>query len=446
MTTQPYKAPAQLDAIQARLMMLHHRKIDLTLDRMKRLLALLGNPEQCMGPVIHVAGTNGKGSTVAYLRAILEAAGLRVHTYTSPHLARINERYRLGRAGGGVLVDDDALIAALEHCERLNGNEPITVFEMETAAGFYLFAQDPADVVLLEVGLGGRGDATNVVEKPLASVITPIAFDHMEMLGDTLGKIAGEKAGIIKQGVPVISAHQHAEAEAVIEQVAKRMRAPLRAGGQYWSAGVERGRLVYQDEQGLLDLPAPKLFGRHQFDNAGLAVAVLRAIDQLNVPVNAIETGISRAEWPARMQRLSHGALTAITPQAEIWIDGGHNPDCGRVVAAAFGDLEERLSRQLVIIIGMLANKDARGFLANFSGMTRHVIAVPIPGHDNAYTAQALAEATRPLGMRVETAESVEAALRAIAQLAYDVPPRILITGSLYLAGEVLRANGTLPV
>ncbi len=446
MTARPYQAPAQLDAIQARLMALHHRRIDLTLDRMTRLLALLGHPERRMGPVIHVAGTNGKGSTVAYLRAILEAAGLRVHTYTSPHLARINERYRLGRDGGGVLVDDDALIAALEHCERLNGNEPITVFEMETAAAFHLFAQDPADVVLLEVGLGGRGDATNVIDKPLASVITPIAFDHMEMLGDTLGKIAGEKAGIIKPGVPVISAHQHAEAEAVIEQVAKHMRAPLRAGGQYWSAGVERGRLVYQDEQGLLDLPAPKLFGRHQFDNAGLAVAVLRAIDQLNVPVKAIEQGISRAEWPARMQRLSHGALTAIAPQAELWLDGGHNPDCGRVVAAAFGDLEERLSRQLVIIIGMLANKDARGFLANFSGMTRHVIAVPIPGHDNAYTAQALADVTRPLGMRVETAESVEAALRAIAQLAYDVPPRILITGSLYLAGEVLRANGTLPV
>jgi dihydrofolate synthase / folylpolyglutamate synthase len=300
---------------------------------------------------------------------------------------------------------------------------------------------------LLEVGLGGRGDATNVVEKPLASVITPVAFDHMEMLGDTLGKIAAEKAGIIKPGVPVITAHQHAEAEAVIEQVARRMRAPLRAGGQYWSAGVERGRLVYQDEQGLLDLPTPKLFGRHQFDNAGLAVAVLRTIDQLDVPMKAIEQGISRAEWPARMQRLPVGPLTAnAAPQSEIWLDGGHNPDCGRVVAAAFGDLEERLSRQLVIIIGMLANKDARGFLANFSGLTRHVIAVPIPGHDKAYTPQALTDAARPLGMRVETAESVEAALRAIAQLTYDVPPRILITGSLYLAGEVLRANGTLPV
>ena len=391
MSAVPYQTPAPLDAIQARLMALHHRKIDLTLDRMKRMLQLLGNPETRMGPVIHVAGTNGKGSTVAYLRAILEAAGLRVHTFTSPHLVRINERFRLGRVGGGgVLVDDDALIAAFEHCERLNEGQPITVFEMETAAGFHLFAQQPADVVLLEVGLGGRGDSTNVVDKPLASVITPIAFDHMEMLGDTLGKIAFEKAGIIKQGVPVITAHQHEEAEAVIEQQAKRLRAPLRAGGQHWSVAIERGRLVYQDDDGLLDLPAPKLFGRHQFDNAGLAVAVLRAIDQLDIPLNAIEQGISRAEWPARMQRLPPGPLTAYAPpQAEIWLDGGHNPDCGRVVAAAFGDLEERLSRQLVIIIGMLANKNAAGFLANFSGLTRHVIAVPIPGHDNAYAAGA---------------------------------------------------------
>jgi dihydrofolate synthase/folylpolyglutamate synthase len=445
-STTPYQTPAPLDAIQARLMALHDRKIDLTLDRMKRLLALLDHPEQRMGPVIHVAGTNGKGSTVAYLRAMLEAAGLRVHTYTSPHLVRINERYRLGKVGGGVIVGDDELIAALEYCERLNGEQPITVFEMETAAGFHMFAAEPADVVLLEVGLGGRGDATNVIERPLASVITPIALDHMEMLGDTLGKIAAEKAGIIKQDVPVVTALQDDDAELVIEQHARRLRAPLHAGGQHWTAGVERGRLVYQDERGLLDLPAPRLFGRHQFDNAGLAVAVLRTIGALNVPVKAIEEGLVKAEWPARMQRLPSGALVSCAPpQSEIWLDGGHNPDCGRVVAAALGDLEERLSRQVVIIIGMLANKDAGGFLANFAGMTRHVIAVPIPGHDSAYTPAALADAARPLGMRVETADSVEAALRLIARLSYEVPPRILITGSLYLAGEVLRANGTLP-
>lgn len=428
-------------------MALHVRKIDLTLDRMWRMLKLLGDPHLRMGPVIHVAGTNGKGSTVAYLRAILEAANLRVHTYTSPHLVRINERFRLGRAGGGVLVSDDELIEALEYCERLNAGEPITVFEMETAAAFYLFAKEPADVVLLEVGLGGRGDSTNVIDAPLASVITHVAMDHMEMLGDTLAKIAAEKAGIIKPNVPLITVAQEPEAEAVIEREAARKRAPLHAAGQHWHVGAEGGRLVYQDEKGLLDLPAPRLFGRHQFDNAGLAIATLRAIGSLPLPATAFEAGITKAEWPARMQPLKAGRLVALAPpQSEIWLDGGHNADCGRAVAAALGDLEERASRQLVIIVGMLSNKDAGGFLANFAGMTRHVIAVPIPGHDNAYTPSAFADATRHLGMRVETATGVEDALAAIAKLAYEVPPRILITGSLYLAGEVLRANGTVPV
>jgi dihydrofolate synthase / folylpolyglutamate synthase len=431
-----------LDAIQDRLMALHQRKIDLTLDRMLRILKLLGNPEQRMAPVIHVAGTNGKGSTVAYLRAILEAAGLRVHVYTSPHLVRINERFRLA----GKIVSDAELIDALEHCERLNGGEPITVFEMETAAAFHLFAKHPADVVLLEVGLGGRGDSTNVVDKPLAAVITPVAMDHMEMLGDTLGKIAAEKAGIIKRGVPLVSALQQPEAEAIIEQRAKEMRAPVHIGGQQWQVSIERGRLVFQDERGLLDLPPPRLFGRHQFDNAALAIATLRAIDGLKIPVEAYEAGVAKAEWPARMQRLSSGALVGLAPtQSEVWLDGGHNADCGRVVAAALGDLEERVSRQLVVIVGMMANKDASAFLANFSGLTRHIIAVPIADSENGYTPQALADAGRHLGMRIETAPSVSEALRSIARLAYETPPRILITGSLYLAGEVLRENGTFP-
>jgi dihydrofolate synthase/folylpolyglutamate synthase len=432
----------KLAAIQERLMALHQRKIDLTLDRMLRILKLLDHPEKRMGPVIHVAGTNGKGSTVAYLRAILEAAGLRVHVFTSPHLVRINERFRIA----GTLVSDAELLDALEHCERLNAGEPITVFEMETAAAFYLFAKHPADVVLLEVGLGGRGDSTNVIEKPLATVITPVAMDHMEMLGDTLGKIAAEKAGIIKRDVPLISALQQPEAEAVIEQRAKQLRAPMHVGGQHWQVSVERGRLVFQDERGLLDLPAPRLFGRHQFDNAALAIATLRAIDALKIPVDAYEAGITKAEWPARMQRLGSGALVKLAPaQSEVWLDGGHNADCGRVVAAALGDLEERVSRQLVVIIGMMANKDAGAFLANFAGMTRHIIAVPIPGHENAYTPAALADAGRHLGMRIETAPGVADALRSIARLSYETAPRILITGSLYLAGEVLRENGTFP-
>lgn len=438
----PGKPAAPLDAIQARLLTLHRRRIDLTLDRMHRLLAALGNPERRIAPVIHVAGTNGKGSTVAYLRAMLEAAGLVVHAFTSPHLVRINERFRVA----GQLVSDAELVAALEECERANAGQPITVFEIETAAAFLLFARKEADVTLLEVGLGGRLDSTNVVDKPLASVITPVSMDHVEFLGDTLAKIAYEKSGIIKRGVPVVIAPQPAEAEAVIEAQARSMHAPLVAAGQAWHAAVERGRLVYQDDRGLLDLPAPRLFGRHQFDNAGLAIATLRAIARFNFPQSVFEAGVTRAEWPARMQRLSSGLLLAHAPKdAELWLDGGHNAEGGRAIAAALGDLEERVSRPLVVIVGMMANKDAAGFLAHFSGLTRHIIAVPIPGNDNAYAPEALAAAARPLGMRVETASSVGAALTALSRLAYDVAPRILITGSLYLAGDVLRQNGTLP-
>lgn len=447
MTSPAAKNPSpSYDDILARLASLHPKRIDLTLDRMWRILDRLGHPEKRIPPVIHVAGTNGKGSTVAFLRAILEAAGLCVHVYTSPHLVRFNERFRLGQVGGGVLVTDDQLRAALDHCEQVNAGEPITIFEIETAAAFHLFAEQMADVVLLEVGLGGRLDATNVIDAPLASVITSIGMDHIEFLGDTLAKIAAEKAGIIKKSVPVICAEQPPEAEAVIEQVAKRARAPLHAATQDWHVNVERGRLVYSDERGLLDLSAPRLFGRHQFDNAGLAIAALRAIESLKIEPAAFEQGIARAEWPARMQRLTSGRLVDAAPKdSEIWLDGGHNVDGGRVVAAALGDLEERVSRPLVVIAGMMGNKDAGGFLANFAGQTRHIIAVKIPDQDNAMLPDVLADAARHLGMRVETAVSVEAALQALAKLAYEVPPRILITGSLYLAGHVLSENGTLP-
>ena len=444
-------APAARRALEfgeliARLSALHPSAIDLSLERMHRLLQQLDHPERKLPPVIHVAGTNGKGSTIAYLRAILEAADLRVHAYTSPSLVRINERFRLGRAGVGVLVGDDELYAALEHCEQANAGAPITIFEIETAAALWLFARHPADIVLLEVGLGGRLDATNVIEEPLASVIAPISMDHTEFLGDNLSAIAREKAEIIKRGVPVISSEQPPEALGVIEQQARRVRAPLHAAGQQWHVSIERGRLVYQDDRGLMDLPAPKLFGRHQFDNAGLAIATLRAQDRFKIGPAAFEAGILDAEWPARMQRLASGALLAQAPQgSEIWLDGGHNAEGGRVAAAALGDLEERVSRPLVVIAGMMANKDANAFLANFAGLTRHIIAVKIPDRDNPMAPDRLADAGRALGMRVETSASVEAALRSLARLAYEVPPRILITGSLYLAGHVLAVNGTPP-
>jgi len=440
--TSAAPSPDTLGDILARLSALHPRAIDLSLDRMVRLLAQLGHPERKLPPVIHVAGTNGKGSTIAYLRAILEAAGLRVHVFTSPHLVRLNESIRLA----GALVSDDELLATYAHCERVNAGAPITLFEAETAVALTLFAQHPADVVLLEVGLGGRLDATNVIEKPAACVFTPIGIDHTDFLGDTLLKIATEKAGIIKRRVPVITAEQLPEATAVIEQTARKQHAPTHSAGQEWHVGVERGRLVYQDERGLMDLAAPKLFGRHQFGNAGLAIATLRAIDLFRIDTAAYEAGVARAEWPARMQRLSFGKLVEMAPKdSEIWLDGGHNADGGRVVAAALGDLEERVSRPLVVIAGMMANKDAAGFLANFAGLTRHVIAVQIPGRPGAMTTDAFVDAARPLGMRVETSGGVAAALQSLTRLAYEVPPRILITGSLYLAGHVLAENGTPP-
>jgi dihydrofolate synthase/folylpolyglutamate synthase len=440
------KRTPPLGELIVRLSALHPLRIDLDLERMQRLLQRLDHPERKLPPVIHVAGTNGKGSTIAYLRAILEAAGLRVHVFTSPYLVRINECYRLGRAGGGLLVGDEELRGALEHCEQANAGAPLTIFEIETAAALCLFAQHPADVVLLEVGLGGRLDATNVIEAPLASVIAPVSMDHTEFLGQTLTAIAGEKAAIIKRGVPVVCAEQAAEAMAVIDAQSRRLRAPLHAAGQQWHVNVECGRLVYQDDRGLMDLAAPKLFGRHQFDNAGLAIATLRAQNLLRVDAAAFEAGIVNAEWPARMQRLASGALVDRAPKGcEVWLDGGHNAEGGRVVAAALGDLEERVSRPLVVIVGMMGNKDAGAFLANFAGLTRHIVAVQIPDRDNAMPPDRLADAARALGMRVETAVDVEAALGSLARLAYEVPPRILITGSLYLAGHVLAANGTPP-
>ena len=425
-----------VDAILARLLALHPKRIDLSLDRMWRILAALGHPERRLPPVIHVAGTNGKGSTVAFMRAMLEAAGKRVHVYTSPHLVRMNERIRLA----GVLVGDAELAAALAECERANGEAPITVFEIETAAGLLIFSRHPADALLLEVGLGGRLDATNVVERPLASVITPVSIDHIEFLGDTLEKIATEKAAILRRGVPAVIGRQTEGPLSVIRAHAEDIRAPLHVAGQDWIASEERGRLVYQDEAGLLDLPPPRLFGRHQFDNAGTAIAALRA-SGLNLAPQAFEQGIVAADWPARMQRLASGGLVAKAPAgSELWLDGGHNPDGGRIVAAALADLEERVPRPLVLIVGMLSNKDAEGFPHNFTGLARALVAVPV--QDKGFAPDALA---RRIGIAAQSAGDVEEALIAVSALGLSPAPRILVTRSLYLAGEVLAANGTPP-
>ena len=437
---------ASIDSIVARLTALHPKRIDLSLGRIQRLLDVLDHPEKKLPLVIHVAGTNGKGSTIAFLRAILEASGKRVHTYTSPHLVRFNERFRIGAPGEGKLVLDEELAATMEECERANAGAPITVFEITTAAGLLLFARHPADVLLMEVGLGGRLDATNVVDNPLATIITPISIDHVDFLGDSIEKIAIEKAGILKRGVPAVIASQPRDALAVIERQAAKLAAPLKIAGEDWTATEERGRLVYQDEAGLLDLPAPKLFGRHQFENAGLAIAALRTIKRFTIPPAAYDAGMVKADWPARLHRLAHGPLVELAPAgSELWLDGGHNPDGGRAIAAALADLEERVSRPLVLIVGMLASKDYEGFLNNFAGLARRMIAVPVPGVEKGLSAEAVADAARAIGLSATSRDNLAEALEATRKLDLDPPPRILITGSLYLAGEVLRENGTSP-
>jgi dihydrofolate synthase/folylpolyglutamate synthase len=434
-----------VDAILTRLLSLHPKRIDLSLGRMWRLLDRLGSPERRLPPVIHVAGTNGKGSTIAFMRAILEAAGLTVHAYTSPHLVRFNERFRLGSPGGGRLVSDSELADALTECEKVNDGAPITVFEITTAAALLLFSRHPADALLLEVGLGGRLDATNVVERPLATTITPVSIDHVDYLGNDLAAIAGEKAGILKPGVPAVVAPQVEEALTTIERQAMLVGAPLMVAGQHWITLEERGRLVYQDEEGLIDLPAPRLHGRHQFVNAGTAIATLRSTRRFKLSASAYEAGM-KAEWPARLQRLSHGRLATLVPAgSELWVDGGHNPDGGRAVAAALADFEERVSRPLVLVVGMLESKDAEGFLQHFAGLAFRLFAVPIRGQEKARSPYAIAELARRVGVPAESCRGIEDALGAVRRLDLDPPPRILFTGSLYLAGEVLALNGTPP-
>jgi dihydrofolate synthase/folylpolyglutamate synthase len=428
------------DAILKRLLALHPKIIDLSLERMWRILGRLDNPQTRLPPIIHVAGTNGKGSTIAYLRGALEAAGLSVHCYTSPHLVKFHERIRLGRGGGGELIGENELSAFLEECERANGGAPITFFEITTAAAFLAFSRNPADYLLLEVGLGGRLDATNVIESPALSVITTIDYDHQHFLGDTITKIAHEKAGILKRGVAAIVAPQPDEARAEIERVAERVRAPLLIANQDWQAIEQQGRLVFQDENGLLDLPLPVLPGRHQIDNAGIAVAAIRALRDSRIGDAHIAQGLKSAEWRARMQRLGPGALWQLVPrEAEIWLDGGHNPAAGRALAQAFSDLNDRVSRPLVLIWGMLNSKDIDAFIAAFVGIAHRVVTLAIPDEENAVPADALAAAARRGGLSAETAASLDQAVRQASQM--TPPPRILICGSLYLAGYVLASH-----
>ena len=418
------------DAILQRMMTLHPKVIDLTLGRIERLLAMLGNPERRLPPVIHIAGTNGKGSTQAMIRAGLEAGGDLVHAYTSPHLARFHERIRLA----GELISEPALTALLDECVVANGPDEITFFEITTAAAFLAFARTRADWTLLEVGLGGRLDATNLLDHPKLTIITPVSLDHQAFLGDTVSAIAGEKAGIIKRGVPVIVGPQTDEGLAVIEAKAARMGAPVLAYGQHWQVAENRGRLIFQDETGLLDLPLPNLPGPHQIQNAGAAIAALRYLGRDEA---ACEAAVTRAVWPARMQRLRQGPLVEAAPKVELWLDGGHNPAGAEAVAATLARMP---ARETHLICGMLNTKDVRGYMTPLAPHVAQLHAVSIPDEKNTLPAEVTRDAALSAGMAAQTAHSVAEALDAIAR--QNPEARVLICGSLYLAGTVLRDNG----
>ena len=417
------------DVILQRMMALHPKIIDLTLDRVWRLLDALDNPQDKLPPVIHIAGTNGKGSTLAMIRAGLEAAGHCVHAYTSPHLARFHERIRLA----GTLIEEDHLTDILDRCYAANDGAPITYFEITTVAALLAFAETPADYALLEVGLGGRLDATNVIAQPQLTVITPVDLDHQQFLGDTLAEIAREKAGILKRGVPCVVAPQQDTALEVIETQAQRVHAPLLACGQHWHVAQEHGRLVFQDETGLLDLPLPALQGPHQVQNAGTALASLRA---LGADEAACEDALSQATWPARMQRLTTGTWATRARSAELWLDGGHNPAAGRAIADTLRGLSGRPTH---LICGMLSTKDIGGYMAPLAEIATSLTALTIPGEDAALPATDIATAAAQAGLSATTAPDLETALDGI--IAHSPNARILICGSLYLAGHVLRTN-----
>jgi dihydrofolate synthase/folylpolyglutamate synthase len=429
------------DQLLAELKTLHPQLIDLSLGRIRGLLDKLGNPQDRLPPVIHVAGTNGKGSVCAFLKAMLEAAGKRVHVYTSPHLVRFHERIALaGPDGKARPIGETELVERLRAVQRVNVGDPMTFFEITTAAALQAFADHPADAVILEVGLGGRLDATNVVDRPALCVITPVAMDHADKLGDTLAAIAGEKAGILKKGVTAVVAPQPPEAAEAIDAAAGRAGAPLLRWGEDFEAFEQRGRLVYQSEARLLDLSLPALMGRHQITNAGTAIAAALHLPSSLVPDDeAVERGLLDVRWPARMQPISNGPLSRLlAPGSELWLDGGHNPAGGQAISQVLAELEERAPKPIELVLGMMGQKDAAGFLANFRGLARHVITVPVPGtHEAPRDPAGLAAIATQAGFVAEPAADVTAALRRLRELE-PAALRILICGSLYLAGQVL--------
>ncbi|MCO6187986.1 folylpolyglutamate synthase/dihydrofolate synthase family protein [Rhizobium sp. L1K21] len=432
-----------------KLMALHPKGFDMSLDRILRLLDKLGNPHLKLPPVIHIAGTNGKGSATAFSRALLEAGGYAVHIDTSPHLVRWHERYRIGRKGQrGEFVSDADFADALRRVAKVNDGQTITVFEILTAVSFLLFSEKPADAVILEVGMGGRFDSTNVVPNPAVSVIMPVSMDHQAYLGDRVELIAAEKAGIMKPGCPVVIGRQEFDgAREVLVDTAERLRCPLSVYGQDFAAHEEFGRLIYQDEFGLADLPLPRLPGRHQIANAAAAIRAVKAAG-FEVTETIMEKAMISVEWPARMQRLNTGRLFSILPPgSELWVDGGHNPSAGTVITEMLAGMEERDPRPLYLVAGMLNTKDTTGYFKTFEDITQLVLTVPISGSDAAVDPVALAADAADAGLTTEPHQSLRDALEAIRAKTARLPvaPRVLIGGSLYLAGEALRENGTIP-
>ncbi|MGV1013734.1 MAG: bifunctional folylpolyglutamate synthase/dihydrofolate synthase [Methyloceanibacter sp.] len=430
------------DTLLESLKRLHPQSIDLSLGRIERLLAALGNPQDRLPPVVHIAGTNGKGSALAFLRATAEAMGKGVHVYTSPHLVNFHERIVLAGPHGGSPVAEEVLVDCLARAEAANEGELITLFEITTAAAFLAFAEAPADLLLLETGLGGRLDATNVVRKPLLTAITPVSIDHVSFLGETLAEIAGEKAGILKPGVPCVVGRQEQAAFEVIERRAESVGAPLYVSGRDFDTFEQHGRLIFQTTERLLDLPLPRLAGRHQIDNAGTAIAMASIVFGEALTPRALDYGLTHAQWPARLDRLAAGRLhDYVADGTELWLDGGHNAAGGQVIAHAVAELDERVPRPVHLVWGMMETKDAHAFIAPFKGLVERIYTVPITEEPNAFSAEALAEIALAEGFDVVAAESVPAALLQ-SQAAAKGPARVLICGSLYLAGHVLKLHG----
>ncbi len=441
-------------AVIDELMKIHPKGFDLSLDRVGRLLEALGNPHLNIPPAIHIAGTNGKGSTIAFSRAILEAAGYSVHVHTSPHLVNWNERYRLGKRGrAGELVDDRVLAEAIGRVADANSGKPITVFEILSATMFLLFSEHEADFSLIEVGLGGRFDATNIIEEPLLCVIAPVSMDHVAYLGDTLSKIAFEKAGIIKEDRPVVIGVQEDEALERIIQVAEKHHSPSLAQAQDFDCYEQSGRLVYQDENGLLDLPLPALRGEHQIQNAGLAIAAIRHA-KIAVTEEAFAQAMEKVTWPGRMEPMPRGKLANCFPNdTSLWIDGGHNPSAGKIIAEHLAEMKRKSGFCITLICAMLTTKEPEGYFKPFTGIAENVLCVPVVSSDSGFDPEILAQHARNAGLQATAFDTIDAAMehaertmaeRTMAETTKE-PQLVLFCGSLYHVGHMLDINGTPP-